>query len=77
MFKSFIRNNNTLVSIIIFMVIFALTQFIKPDFLYNSDNSMREFGIGYRNKTIMPVWLFSIILGILSYILVLYYLTYF
>ena len=77
MFKSFIRNNNTLVSIIIFMTIFAFTQMIKPAFLYNSDNSMREFGIGYRNKTIMPVWLFSILLGILSYILVLYYLTYF
>ncbi len=49
---------------------------IKPDFLYKKDGSVREFGVGYKNKTIMPVWLFSIILGILSYIAVLYYLTY-
>ena len=76
MIKNFIRNNNTLVSIIIFMFIFSLTHLIKPAFLYNNDNSVREFGIGYKNKTIMPIWLFSILLGILSYILVLYYLTY-
>lgn len=77
MLNQFIRNNNTLVSIIIFIVIFSLVPIIKPNFLYNMDNSIREFGIGYRNKTIMPIWLFSILLGILSYILVLYYLTYF
>ena len=76
MIKNFIRNNNTLVSIIIFIFVFSLVHLTKPAFLYNSDNSVREFGIGYKNKTIMPIWLFSILLGILSYILVLYYLTY-
>lgn len=76
MIKNFIRNNNTMVSIIIFITIFSLVHLLKPRFLYNIDNSVREFGIGYKNKTIMPIWLFSILLGILSYILVLYYLTY-
>lgn len=77
MFKNIIKKNVTLVSIIIFMSIFSFTQFFKPTFLYNTDNSMREFGIGYKNKTILPVWLFSILLAILSYISVLYYVTYF
>ena len=76
MLRSFIRNNIPLASIFIFIIIFGLIQFIKPDFLYKKDGSIREFGVGYKNKTIMPVWLFSIILGILSYISVLYYLTY-
>ena len=76
MLRSFIRNNITLVSIIIFVIIFSIVQLIKPPFLYNKDGSLREFGVGYKNKTILPVWLFSIILGILSYVLVLYYLTY-
>jgi hypothetical protein len=76
MFRTFTRNNIPLVSIIIFISIFALIQMIKPTFLYKSDGSIREFGIGYKNKTIMPVWLFSIILGILSYLFVLYYLAY-
>ncbi len=76
MLRSFIRNNISLASIFIFIVIFGLIQFIKPDFLYKRDGSIREFGVGYKNKTIMPVWLFSIILGMLSYVAVLYYLTY-
>ena len=76
MLRTFTRNNTTLVSIIIFLIIFGVVQFLKPAFLYNRDGSIREFGIGYKNKTILPLWLFSIILGILSYVIVLYYLTY-
>jgi hypothetical protein len=76
MLRTFARNNIPLMSIIIFIIIFGSIQLIKPDFLYKKDGSIREFGVGYKNKTIMPVWLFSIILGILSYIVVLYYLTY-
>ena len=76
MLRTFTRNNTTLVSIVIFLVIFCLVQMIKPSFLYNMDGSLREFGVGYKNKTILPLWLFSIVLGILTYVLVLYYLTY-
>jgi len=76
MLKTFTRNNTTLVSIVIFLVIFGLIQTIKPSFLYNNDGSLREFGVGYKNKTILPMWLFSIILGIITYVIVLYYLTY-
>jgi len=76
MLRTFARNNIPLMSIIIFIITFGSIQLIKPDFLYKKDGSIREFGVGYKNKTIMPVWLFSIILGILSYIVVLYYLTY-
>jgi len=76
MLRSFTRNNITLVSITIFLILFGIVQMIKPPFLYNKDGSIREFGVGYKNKTILPVWLFSIILGILSYVFVLYYLTY-
>lgn len=76
MSRQFIRNNVTLIAIIIFFIIFVPLQIIKPGFLYNHDGSIREFGIGYKNKTIVPLWLFSIILGIFSYLLVLYYITY-
>jgi hypothetical protein len=77
MLNTFTKNNITLVSIVIFLVIFSIVQMIKPSFLYNKDSSLRQFGIGYKNKTILPLWLFSIILGILIYMFVLYYLTYF
>ena len=32
--------------------------------------------VGYKNKTILPIWLLSIILGIFSYLVVMYYITY-
>ena len=75
MLRTFTRNNITLVSIIIFITIFGIVQIIKPAFLYNVDGSIRDFGIGYKNKTILPIWLFSIILGIICYLFVLYYLA--
>jgi len=76
MLRTFTRNNITLVSIVIFLLVFGLVQMMKPSFLYNNDGSLRDFGVGYKNKTILPLWLFSIILGILTYICVLYYVRY-
>ena len=76
MLRTFTRNNTTLVSVVIFLVIFGIVQMIKPSFLYNNDGSLREFGVGYKNKTILPLWLFSIVLGILTYVSVLYYTRY-
>jgi uncharacterized membrane protein YGL010W len=40
MLRSFIRNNITLVSIIIFVIIFTIVQMLKPPFLYNKDGSI-------------------------------------
>ena len=76
MLKSLIIENVTLVAVIIFTITFGFIHFMKPACLYKTDGSIREFGVGYRNKTIMPIWLLSIILGILSYLFVLYYLAY-
>lgn len=71
--KNYIRENKVLVAVILFIIIFGTIQFIKPSCFYNKDGSIREFGVGYRNKTILPMWLLSIILGILCYLFVIYY----
>jgi hypothetical protein len=73
--KNYIREHMTLISIILFVFIFGLIVMIKPAFLYNRDGSVREFGIGYKNKTILPIWLLSLILGIVSYLIVMFYLA--
>jgi hypothetical protein len=54
---------------------FGFIIMMKPTFLYNKDGSIREFGIGYKNKTILPIWLMSLILGIISYLIVMFYLA--
>jgi hypothetical protein len=74
--RNYIRDNVTLFAIILFLIVFGTIQLMKPSFLYRKDGSVREFGIGYKNKTIFPIWLLSIILGILSYLAVMYYVAY-
>jgi hypothetical protein len=49
-----------------------LVQYANPSFIYNQDGSLREFGIGYSSKTVLPIWLIAIVLGILSYVAVYY-----
>jgi hypothetical protein len=73
--RTYIRENAALFAIVLFIIMFILIQMIKPAFLYNKDGSIREFGVGYRNKTIFPLWLLSLILGIISYLIVMYYVA--
>ena len=44
--------------------------------VFNKDGSIRKFGIGYKRKTVIPIWLLSIIFAILAYYLVLYLINY-
>jgi len=76
MSKNYIRENPTLVAVILFLIIFGVIQMMKPSCFYNKDGSIREFGIGYKNKTIFPIWLLSLFLGILCYLGVMYYTSY-
>jgi amino acid permease len=71
--KTFVRNNTAGVAIFIYIIIFMIIQYINPSFLYNEDGSLREFGIGYSSKTILPIWLVAIIVAILSYLAVFVY----
>ena len=70
--KTVIRNNLAGSAILLYVIVFMLVQYANPSFLYNEDGSLREFGIGYSSKTILPIWLLAIILGILSYVTVYY-----
>ncbi len=56
----------------LYIIVFMLVQYANPSFLYNEDGSLREFGVGYSSKTVLPIWIVAIVLGILSYLLVYY-----
>jgi len=73
--KVIVKNNINLFAISIFLLLFIIIQFFKPGFLYNRDGSLRQFGIGKKRETIIPIWLVSIILAIFSYLLVIYYIN--
>lgn len=60
------------ISIILFLVIFFGLNHFKPAFIYKSNGAFRQFGINNSQKTIIPIWLISIILSILSYLTILW-----
>jgi hypothetical protein len=76
MFKNFVIKNINLVSIVIFLILFALIMFTKPTIIFDKAGKPREFGIGYKNKTILPLWLTVIILAIVSYFLIVCYINF-
>jgi hypothetical protein len=75
--KGFVRQYKLSFVIVLFLVIFSLVHYIKPALIYNKDGSFRQFGVGYRSKTIFSMWVFAIILAIFSYLAIQYYLMFF
>uniref|UniRef100_A0A6C0AWN7 Uncharacterized protein n=1 Tax=viral metagenome TaxID=1070528 RepID=A0A6C0AWN7_9ZZZZ len=76
MLDRFIRSNINNISIFIFLVLYITIVAAKPAFLFNLDGSIKQFGYGYHDKTVIPFWLLSYLLGVFSYLGVLYYVTY-
>jgi len=74
MYKSFIKNHIIGTTIFIFLIIYIFFMTMKPAFLFNKNGAIRHFGLGKRNSTIIPIWLFVIILAIMVYMSVLCYL---
>ena len=74
--RNYVRRNITTITIIIYIILYSVVVILKPAFVYNDDGCLRNFGIGYKKKTVIPIWLVSICLAIISYFTVLCYLTY-
>lgn len=73
--RIFIGKNRLNISLVIFLLIFSLIHYLKPSIVYNENGEFRPFGIGYRHKTVVPIWLVAIITAIFSYLFVMYYLV--
>jgi hypothetical protein len=76
MLRQFVVTNINLVSIIVFLLLFAIIMVTKPNVIFDKNGKPREFGIGYKNKTILPLWLAVIILAIISYLAILCYINF-
>ena len=65
-----ILQNPAYYSIVVFVGFFLIIIYGFPDLVFEDDGSIRKFGVGFRRKTIFPMWMLAIFLGILSYLLV-------
>jgi len=72
--KQAIYENKVMVTILLFIVLLSVIHSFKPRMIYNEQGGFRQFGIGYKQKTIVPIWIVSIGLAILCYVAV-YYLS--
>lgn len=66
-----IRRQKLMMAIVLFLILFTIFHLVKPGFAYNEAGGFRPFGLGYRDKTIFPIWVVAIILAIFSYTVVL------
>ncbi len=74
--RSILKKNIIATTIIFFVLVYMFINSLKPAFLYTHNGSLRQFGLGYRQKTIIPLWLLSIVIAIISYLLVRFYIVY-
>jgi hypothetical protein len=75
--KKFIIGHKLTISIVFFLLLFSLVHFIKPSLFYLPNGAFREFGVGYRNKTVIPIWIVAIVLAILCYLSISYYILFY
>jgi len=61
--------------IALYICLYLLIVYFKPSFVYDEKNEcFRQFGVGYKNTTFLPLWLLSIIIAIASYFIIIYLL---
>ncbi len=73
--RNFVIKNVTMISVLTFLGLYVLILLAKPSFIWDNDR-LRQFGLGTRKKTILPLWLVVIVTAILCYLGVLYYINY-
>ena len=77
MFNQYIsREALSVIAVFIFLILFGIINAFRPSIIYNKDLSFRRFGIGYKNKTVIPIWMLSIVLAIVVLVLVTYLFEY-
>jgi|TARA_Y100000992_G_scaffold56861_1_gene34503 hypothetical protein len=71
---NFIKNVDKLyLAIFLFIILYLLINIIKPSFIFNKqENCLRDFGVGYKNTSVLSLWIVSILLAIISYLIVIY-----
>jgi hypothetical protein len=72
--KKFLIRNKVFLAIVLFLGLFLMVHSLKPAFAYDDDGSFRPFGLGYRHKTVIPIWIVAIMLAISSYLAILAYI---
>jgi hypothetical protein len=71
---TWVRQHKLSMAITLFLCLMILIHITKPAFIYDDKGRFRSFGLGYRNFTVFPIWLVSIVLAIIAYLAITWYI---
>ena len=74
--QHFLLNNTTSVSLVVYISLFMMILYLQPSFIFDTDGSVKPFGLGSMDKTVLPLWLVALGIAICSYMAIMYYLAY-
>jgi len=67
--------NRLIIILMVYFSCYGIILWLKPDIIYDpTKTALRSFGVGYKQSTILPLWLASILLAVFSYFAVLYFI---
>jgi hypothetical protein len=72
---SYLQKHKVSSAIVLFVSLFLLFHWFKPSFAYTESGGFRPFGVGYRNKTVFPIWAVAIALAVFSYFVILQFFS--
>lgn len=59
--------NELTVALSLFLLLFAILHAWKPLLVFDEDGNIREFGAGFTKRTVVPLFLVSILLAIFAF----------
>ena len=54
------------ICILIYLLLLCFLIFLNPEFCYDKNGNLKEFGTG-QNKTITPLWIIILFIALISY----------
>lgn len=73
-FLSVVRNHKVSVASMLFLLVFIVLHIMEPSIIFDeTTGEYRQFGVGYRHKTILPIWFVVLLVAVFSYLAVTYY----
>ena len=63
-------DNNLQAAIFIFIIACIILYKKKSKFFFKDNGEFKDFGVGGGDKTILPFWLVTLIIGLTTYLLI-------
>jgi hypothetical protein len=71
-----VRKNPKLWTVAIYLFYVAGFLYLKPSVAFGKDGNIRPFGVGKKESTVFPVWLWILGLAMAAYLTVVYILDF-